>query len=428
MFLYLAGTRLAKLVVATLSPEALETIRKDFPVLERKLRGEKPLVYLDNAATSQRPNQVVEAMRRSQQEHNANVHRGIHQLAEQATVAYEAAHEHAARFINAGGLENIVFTGNCTEAINVVAYGWARHQLEPGDEILATQMEHHANIVPWQQAAKATGAKLRYAPITEDGRLDLDAYQEMLSPATKLVTLTHVSNVLGTINPVRELTAMAKDQGARVLVDGAQSVPHLPVDMEAIGCDWLAFSGHKMLGPTGIGVLAGTRDALEATEPMTFGGEMISRVDWEGASWAELPWRFEAGTPVITEAIGLDAAMSYLERIGMDRVHAHSQALAGACIEALEGAGCEVYGPAAEHRSGVVSFNVEGIHPHDLASIVDDDGVAIRAGHHCAMPLMGLLGVSATARASFYIYNTQEDVRALEASVQRARQVMGLES
>ncbi|MDX1611816.1 MAG: SufS family cysteine desulfurase, partial [Candidatus Thermoplasmatota archaeon] len=383
-------------------------IEKDFPVLERKLRGDRRLVYLDSAATSQRPNQVVEAVRRSYQEHNANVHRGIHQLAEEATAAYEEAHTRVAQFVGAGSMENVAFTKNCTEAINTVAYGWALRNLEEGDEILTTQMEHHANIVPWQEMAKLTGATVRYVPITDDHRLDVDAYDEMLSPATKLVTFSHVSNVLGTINPVHELTEKAKDQGARVLIDAAQSVPHMPVDFDAIGADWMAFSGHKMLAPTGIGALVGTDEAFEATYPAMFGGEMISRVTFEGSEWAKVPWRFEAGTPVIGEAAGLMAAVAYLERLGMENVKAHSDALVAKTLTALEEIGCETYGPAPEHRSSVVSFNVPGIHAHDLASLVDDHGVAIRAGHHCAMPLMGVLGLPATARASFYIYNKEE--------------------
>lgn len=400
---------------------------KDFPVLARRLRGGKRLVYLDSAATSQRPVQVLDAMDHFARHSNANVHRGVHQLAEEATHAYVGAHERAARFVGAGGIGNVAFTKNCTEAINLVAHGWAMHNLEAGDEVLLTQMEHHANIVPWQEIAKRRGAGVHYAPLTDDGRLDLDAFDELLTPRTKLVSVSHVSNVLGTINPVRELTEAAHDRGARVLVDAAQSVPHHPVDMDAIGCDWLAFSGHKMLGPTGIGCLAGTDEALGATEPMLFGGEMISRVTFEGSTWNEVPWRFEAGTPVITEAVGLAAAIDYLEAVGMDRVEAHGRALTAHALDRLADAGCEVYGPAAEHRSSVVSFNVPGIHAHDLASIVDDDGVAIRAGHHCAMPLMGVLGVPATARASFYIYNSEEDVDVLVSAIGRAREVMGVE-
>ncbi len=403
-------------------------VEKDFPVLERKLRDDRRLVYLDNAATTQRPNQVVEAMRRSHQESNANVHRGIHQLAEEATRAYEAAHEKAATFVNAGGLENVAFTKNCTEAINVVAYGWAMRNLGEGDEILLTELEHHANIVPWQEIAKLNGATVRFAPITEDGTLDIEAFDEMLSSDTKLVALSHMSNVLGTINPVQEITEKAKDAGARVLIDAAQSVPHMPVDMAEIGCDWMAFSGHKMLGPTGIGCLVATDEAFEATYPALFGGEMISRVTKEGAEWAEMPWRFEAGTPVIAEAVGLHAAIEYLERIGMDKVHQHGQDLAKRCMAMLDDLGCTIYGPPIDQRGGVVSFNVPGIHAHDLASLVDDLGVAIRAGHHCAMPLMEVLDVPATARASFYIYNKQEDVDVLREALERAREVMGVDA
>lgn len=403
-------------------------VEKDFPVLERKLRGDHRLVYLDNAATSQRPNQVVEAMRRYHQESNANVHRGIHQLAEEATRAYEDAHETVAQFVGAGGLKNVAFTKNCTEAINVVAYGWAMRNLGQDDEILITELEHHANIVPWQEIAKLTGATVRYVPITEDGTLDLEAFDEMLTSDTKLVAVSHMSNVLGTISPVREMTEKAHDKGARVLIDAAQSVPHMPVDMGEIGCDWMAFSGHKMLGPTGIGCLVATDEAFEDTYPALFGGEMISRVTKEGSEWAEIPWRFEAGTPVIAEAVGLDAAIEYLERIGMEKVHQHGQGLTERCMEMLDEVGAEVYGPPLDQRGAVVSFNIPGIHAHDLASLVDDLGVAIRAGHHCAMPLMEVLDVPATARASFYIYNKQEDVDVLRESLERAREVMGLDA
>jgi len=401
-------------------------LQKDFPVLSRPLRGGRRLVYLDNAATTQRPATVVDAMRRFYEESNANVHRGIHQLAEQATQAYEAAHEAAAHFVGAPGLANAVFTKNCTEAINLVAYGWAMRNLSKGDEILATQLEHHANIVPWHEIAKLTGAKVRFAPLTDDARIDENAWREMLSSRTKLVTFSHVSNVLGSIANAREMTEAAHDANARVLVDAAQSVPHMPIDFERIGCDWLAFSGHKMLGPTGIGVLVGTDDALQATYPMLFGGEMIRRVTFEGAQWNDVPWRFEAGTPPVAEGVGLHAAMDYLQALGMDNVERHTRSLALRAIDALVEAGCDIYGPKTPPRGNVVSFNVPGIHPHDLASIVDDDGIAIRAGHHCAMPLMGVLDVPATARASFYVYNTEDDVEALVASVRRSRQVMGV--
>jgi cysteine desulfurase/selenocysteine lyase len=414
-------------VACLLEPDLVDAIQKDFPILDRKMRDDQRLVYLDNAATSQRPTQVVEAMRDFDVTSNANVHRGIHQLAEEATRAYEQAHAKAADFAGAEGMECVAFTKNTTEAINLVAQGWAQHQLGPEDAILVTEMEHHANLVPWQQVAERTGAELRHAALTEDGHLDRDSFAAELDDDVALLALSHVSNVLGTVNPVRELTAQAKDHGARVLVDGAQSVPHMPVDLAEIGADWLTFSGHKMLGPTGIGVLAGTREAMEATEPLLFGGEMIRKVGLDEAEWAELPWRFEAGTPPITEAVGLDRAIDYVERVGREAIHEHTRELAGLAHSRLEEIGCEVFGPAPEDRGGLVSFAVPGIHPHDLASIIDDDGVAIRAGHHCAMPLMDHLGVTATARASFYIYNTEEDVEALVNAIERAFQVMGVE-
>jgi len=401
-------------------------VREDFPILERELRDDQSLVYLDNAATSHRPEPVIEAMNEFQRRHNANVHRGIHQLAEEATAIYEDAHETVADFAGAEGLESVAFTKNCTESVNLVARGWGKEHLEPGDEIVVTELEHHANLVPWQRLAEATGAELVYVPVSESGRIRIEDAEEVIGPSTRLVAISQVSNVLGTIVAVRAIVEHAHDHGARVLVDGAQSVPHMPVDVDEIGCDWLAFSGHKMLGPTGIGVLAGRPEALEETEPMLYGGEMIRRVTKTKAEWANKPWCYEAGTPPLTEAAGLAAAVEYVEAIGRERIHEHTQALAADCQRRLAKLGCEVYGPDPEHRSALVSFNVPGIHSHDLASIIDDDGVAIRAGHHCAMPLMQHLGVAATARASFYIYNKQEDVDVLVQSIQRARDVMGV--
>jgi cysteine desulfurase/selenocysteine lyase len=410
-----------------LDAELVDAIRKDFPILDRKMRDDQRLVYLDNAATSQRPTQVVEAMRRYQQESNANVHRGIHQLAEEATEAYEQAHADVAAFVGAEGMECVAFTKNTTEAINLVAQGWGLDNLGPDDAILVTELEHHANLVPWQQVADRTGAELRHVALTDDGRLDQASFHDQLDEDVALLAVSQVSNVLGTVNPVEAMTEAAHDVDARVLVDAAQSVPHMPVDVGEIGCDWLTFSGHKMLGPTGIGVLAGRREALEETEPLLFGGEMIRRVTKDKAEWAEMPWCFEAGTPPMTEAVGLSQAIDYVERIGREAIHEHSRELAARCQRSLEEVGCEVYGPAPEHRSALVSFNVPGIHPHDLASIIDDDGVAIRAGHHCAMPLMDHLGVAATARASFYIYNTEEDVDVLVNGIERAEEVMSVE-
>ncbi|MBE3578228.1 MAG: cysteine desulfurase [Limnochordales bacterium] len=401
----------------------VEGIRNDFPILARQVHG-KPLVYLDSAATSQKPRQVLETLREYYEEYNSNVHRGIHALAEKATERYEAARERVARFIGAAGPQNIIFTRNTTEAINLVAYAWARPRLHEGDEILLTPMEHHSNLIPWQLVARSTGARLRYVQLTPDGRIDWTSFLALLGPKTRLVAVTHVSNVLGTINPVREMVAAAHRVGALVLVDGAQSVPHMPVDVRELDCDFLAFSGHKMLAPTGIGVLYGKEEVLEEMEPFLGGGEMIGEVTLESATWRELPWKFEAGTPNIAGAIALAAACDYLDALGREEVYRHGLELAEYALRRLQEIdGVTLYGPGpGVARGALVAFTMKGIHPHDISTILDQDGIAIRAGHHCAQPLHRWLNVPATARASFYIYNTCGDIDSLVQSLYRARE------
>ncbi len=389
-----------------------DTIRKDFPLLSRKVRG-KPLTYLDNAATSQKPQAVINKITEFYQQYNANVHRAIYAIGEQATLEYESAREKVARFINAWDTNSVVFTKGTTESINLVAYSWGRHNLGPGDEILITEMEHHSNIIPWQLAARATGATLRYIPIRQNGTLTLDDPGEYFTDKTKLVALIHQSNVFGTINPVREIARLAKDVNALVLVDAAQSVPHSPVDVRALGCDFLAFSGHKMLGPSGVGVLCARPELLAAMEPFMGGGEMINSVTMEESTWNEPPWKFEAGTPNIAQAIGLGAAIDYLETISIDAIEEHERALTQYALDTLSAIPeVTIYGSEV-NRGGLVSFNVENVHPHDLAQILDQKGIAIRAGHHCAQPIMQKLDVPATARASFYLYNTPAEIDVL---------------
>ena len=398
-------------------------LRKDFPVLDQLVNG-RPLVYLDSAATAQKPRPVIEAVRRFFEEYNANVHRAIHALGERATAEYEEARRKVARFINAPSERTVVFTKNATESINLVAYSWARARLKPGDEILISPIEHHSNLVPWQLAARATGASLRFFPVTEDGRLRLDNLDELFTDRTRLVAVTHVSNVLGTIVPVETIVAAARRVGAVVLVDGAQSVPHMAVDVQALGCDFFAFSGHKMGAPTGIGVLYGREELLEAMDPFLGGGDMISSVRLLTSEWADLPYKFEAGTPPIAEAIGLGAAIDYLTGIGMDRIHAYERQLTSYARERLEQIpGVTIYGP--RERGGLLTFNVDDIHPHDLATVLDQHGIAVRAGHHCAQPVMEWLGVPATARASFWLYNTEEDVDRLVEGLWAAKEFFG---
>ena len=402
-------------------------VRKDFPILQRRLSNGKPLVYLDNAATTQKPLQVIEAMDAFYRSTNANVHRSIHELGERATEMYVEAHQKVADFIGARSFEEIVFTKNCTEALNLVAYSKGLRELKPSDEVVISQMEHHSNFVPWLEVCRLTGAKLRIVPVTAEGDLDHAAYEAMLSRKTRIVSLTAMSNVLGTIVDVQRVTRLAHEVGATVLIDGAQSVPHTATDVQRTGEDLMAFSAHKMLGPTGIGVLYGKRDVLEQMPPFLFGGEMIARVTNEGATWNDLPWKFEAGTPVIAEAVGLAAAIDYLGKLGMDALHQHEVKLVQHAFDALgKIPGVRILGPPAHKRGGLVAFEMEGIHAHDLASLMNDQGVAVRAGHHCAQPLMTTLGIASTARASFYCYTTTQDVDALAAALERAREVFRL--
>jgi cysteine desulfurase/selenocysteine lyase len=397
-----------------------QAVRADFPVLSRQING-KPLVFLDSAASSQKPLQVIEAISHYYRTSHANVHRGIYRLSEEATDAFESARGRIARFINVGSSKEVIFTRNATESINLVAQSWGRANLRPGDEILLTEMEHHANLVPWQLIAAERDVKLRFIPITGDGQLDLSELDSLLGARTRMVAFTQASNVLGTLTPVRQIVDAAHAVGAITLVDGAQGVPHLPVDVQALDCDFYAFSSHKMCGPTGVGVLWGRRKLLESMPPFLGGGEMIRRVELERSEWNDLPHKFEAGTPAIAEAIGLGAAVDYLSALGMDAVRAHEKELTAYALERLaEIPGLTTYGPTdIEVRGGVVSFVLDGAHPHDIATILDHEAVAVRAGHHCAMPLHKKLGLPATTRASFYIYNLPEEIdRLVEALYQ----------
>ncbi|TAN35872.1 MAG: cysteine desulfurase [Verrucomicrobia bacterium] len=404
--------------IQALSPQ---TVRADFPALDRIFADQQRLVYLDNAATTQKPRAVLEATRRYYEESAGNVHRAVHRLAAEATELYEAARQRIAKFIGAPSTRSMVFTHGATEGFNLVAYGWARKFLKAGDEILVTEMEHHSNFVPWQRAAQERGAVVRIAPILEDGTLDRVAFARLLTPRVKLVAVTHASNVLGTVNPVAELIAAAHAIGALALVDAAQSAPHLPLDVRALDADFLAFSGHKMLGPTGIGVLYARETLLEAMDPFLTGGEMISKVFDDHATWADIPQKFEAGTPHIAGAIGLGAAVDYLERLGRERVRQHEQQLTAYALERLgDLPGLRIFGRAPE-RVGVISFALDGVHPHDVAQFCDQTGVAIRAGHLCAQPLMHRLDVPALSRASLYLYNATDDVDRLVEALQAAQ-------
>jgi cysteine desulfurase/selenocysteine lyase len=397
----------------------VESVREDFPALHQEVHG-KPLVYFDNAATTQKPDRVIDAVARHDREDNANVHRGVHALSQRATDAYEQARERAAGFLGAEDPQEIVFTRGTTEAINLVAHTHVAEQLEDGDEILLTEMEHHSNIVPWQQVAERTGAQLRVAPIEDDGSLDLAAFEDLVGPRTAVAAFTHVSNALGTVNPVQEMTELAKDRGATVLVDGAQAAPHRPVDVDEIGCDFYAMSGHKVYGPTGIGALQGDLDTLEATSPYQGGGEMIRSVTFEETRFADPPQRFEAGTPNITGAVGLGEALAYLEELGLDRVRQHEDRLLEEATQALgELDDVEIVGTADE-KASVLSFTIDGVHPHDAGTILDRHGVAIRAGHHCAQPVMDRYDIPATCRASFGVYNHAGEVPALVDGVTEA--------
>ncbi len=402
----------------------VQAVRADFPVLDRMINGKK-LVFLDSAASSQKPLQVIEAIGNYYRTGHANVHRGIYRLSEEATGAYENARARTARFINAGSPKEVIFTRNTTESINLVANSWGRANLRAGDEILLTEMEHHANLVPWQLIAQEKGAKLRFIPITEDGRLDLSELDDVLTERTKLVAFTQASNVLGTLTPVRRITDIARAVGAITVVDGAQGAPHMPVDMQALGCDFYAFSSHKMCGPTGAGVLWGRRELLESMPPFMAGGEMIRRVELERSEWAEVPHKFEAGTPAIAEVIGLGAAVEYISALGMDAIRAHEKEITAYALERLaEVPGLTVYGPTdVELRGGVAAFTLDDLHPHDVAAILDSEAVAVRAGHHCAMPLHKRLCLPATTRASFYIYNTPEEIDRLVEALYRAKHI-----
>jgi len=409
-------------------------IRADFPILQRQIHG-KPLVYLDNAATSQKPEVVLQALDDYYRRYNANIHRGVHTLAEEATAAYENARRKVARFINAYSPREVVFVRNTTEAINLVALTWGRANIGRGDVVILSIMEHHSNLVPWQLLSQAVGARLEFIGLDPEGRLlmdDLDRLLNEFGKQVKLVSVSGMSNVLGTINPVAELAVRVHDAGALFMVDGAQSVPHLPVDVRAIGADFLAFSGHKMLGPTGAGVLWARKEILQAMPPFLGGGDMIKDVNLRESEWNEIPYKFEAGTPNVADAIGLGVAVEYLGNLGMENVRDHEQALALYALERLATVpNIQIYGPPADERGGVVTFNLirDGelfIHPHDLASILDQEGIAIRAGHHCAQPLMDYYGVPATARASFYIYNTEQEIDKLVEALNKAERVFGL--
>ncbi|MDI3328976.1 MAG: cysteine desulfurase [Alicyclobacillaceae bacterium] len=399
-----------------------EEIRREFPILQQPMNG-KRLVYLDSAATSQKPLPVIERIARYYSEENANVHRGVYALAGRATEAFEGAREKVARFIGASSADEIVFTRGTTEGINLVAASLGRRMVGEGDEIVITPMEHHSNLIPWQQLALAKGAVLKYLPLQPDGTIRLEDAEREITERTKIVAVAHVSNVLGTVNPVKEMARIAHRKGALIVVDAAQSVPHMPVDVRDLDCDFLAFSGHKMCGPTGIGVLYGKREWLSQMEPVYYGGEMIEVVELYRSTWKEAPWRFEGGTPNIAGAVGLGAAVDYLTGVGMENVHRWEQELVRYALDRLkEIPEIEIYGPGAGQRAGLVTFNLRGVHPHDVATVLDAEGVAIRAGHHCAQPLMRWLGAAATARASFYLYNTEEDVDALIDALAKAKE------
>jgi len=399
-------------------------IRADFPILMRKIGG-KPLVYLDNAATSQKPKAVIDAIDRYYREYNANVHRGIHRLSEEATVAFEQSREEFARFIGARTAKEIIFVRNATEALNLVALSWARANLKSGDRILLTQMEHHSNIVPWQMLAKEKGLRIDYVEIRDDGILNWENFERLINENPKVLSLAHVSNALGTINPVKQMAREAHKVGATVIVDAAQSVPHMPVDVADLECDFMAASGHKMLAPTGIGMLYGRQDLLDHMEPLMGGGEMIREVHLQDARWNDLPWKFEAGTPNIEGVIGLGAAVNYLTKLGMQNVREHEKDITRYAIERLAGVkGLILYGTKEiEKRGAVISFNLGDIHAHDLATVLDTQGIAIRSGQHCAQPLMERLKVPATSRASFYIYNTRREVDILVRALEKARKM-----
>ena len=407
------------------TPLDVEKIRGDFPVLRRQVHHSKPLIYLDNAATAQKPQIVIDKTTEYYSQYNANVHRGIHALSEEATDAYEKAREKVSQFINAESSRTIIYTSGTTESINLVANAWGRKFLDPGDEIILTAMEHHSNIVPWHIVARDTGATIRGAELTEEGHLDLNQFESLLNEKTKIVALTQMSNVLGTINPISQITAMAHSAGAKVLVDGAQGAAHSPTDVQEMDCDFYAFSGHKMCGPTGVGILYGKSHLLEEMNPFLGGGEMIEKVSLGHSTYKEPPWKFEAGTPNIAQAIGLGYAIDYLRDLGMDNILAHESDLMNYTMRRMEFfKDIHVYGPSGR-RGGIVSFTMDGTHPHDIATIVDQEGVAIRAGHHCAQPLMRKLGIGSAARVSLYFYNTTDEIDFFFQALNKVREIFG---
>jgi cysteine desulfurase/selenocysteine lyase len=404
----------------------VQRIRADFPTLSREIRPGVPVAYLDSTATSQKPAAVLEAMDDFYRRSNANIHRGIHTLAEEATALYEAARGKIAKFINAPSARQIVYTRNTTESINLVAYSWGRANLNTGDLVILTEMEHHSNLVPWHILKAERGIRLEFIPVTEDGLLDLDAYRALLDQGPKLVSFTHMSNVLGTITPADEIIRLAHEAGAITLVDGAQSVPHFTVDVQALDADFLAFSAHKMVGPTGIGALYGKKNLLEEMPPFLGGGDMIRTVHLREFTPNSLPHKFEAGTPAIAEAVGFGAAVDYLTSVGMDKIAAHEHEITEYALERLEEVpGVKVFGPGVQDKGGVVAFTFDGVHPHDVAQILDQDGVAVRAGHHCAQPLHEKFGITATSRASFYLYSTKEEVDKLIEGIYKVKEIFG---
>ncbi|RJP52076.1 MAG: cysteine desulfurase [Anaerolineaceae bacterium] len=404
----------------------VEEIRRDFPILQRQTASGARVTYLDSTATSQKPLAVIEAMNDFYRRSNANIHRGVHTLAEESTALYENAREKIANFINAASARQVIYTRNTTESINLVAYTWARANLKAGDLVILTEMEHHSNLVPWHMLAVERGIELDFIPVTADGLLDLDAYRSLLARDPKLVAFAHMSNVLGTVNPAAEIIRLARDAGAVTLVDAAQSVPHLAVDVQALDADFYAFSAHKMCGPTGIGILYGKTELLESMPPFLGGGDMIREVKLRSFRPNSLPHKFEAGTPAIAEAVGFGAAVDYLAKIGMDAIAAHEHTITEYVLERLEEIpGVKVFGPSADKKGGVASFTLEGVHPHDVAQILDQDGIAVRAGHHCAQPLHEKFGIPATSRASFYLYNTKEEVDLLVNGIYKVKKLFG---
>jgi cysteine desulfurase/selenocysteine lyase len=402
----------------------INAIREQFPILHQEINGH-PLVYLDSAASSQKPRSVIDAVNRYYELNNANVHRGVHTLGSRATDAYEGAREKVAKFLNAGAPEQIIFTRGTTTALNLVASSYARSVCAEGDEIVITPMEHHSNLIPWQQAAKATGATLKYIPLQPDGSISIEDVEKTITPQTKVVSVTHLSNVLGVVNPIKEITQIAHRNGAVMVVDGAQSAPHIKIDLKDLDVDFFAFSGHKMCGPTGIGGLYGKKALLNKMEPIEYGGEMIDFVDLYESTWKEIPYRFEGGTPIIAGAVGLGAAIDFLNEVGLDEIDKHERLLTTYAYEKLSAMeGITVYGPKL-NRVGLVTFNLDDVHPHDLATVLDSKGVAVRAGHHCCQPLMRWLNVSATARASFYLYNSEDDIDRLVDALLQTKEFFG---